>query len=153
VVIPATGFDLTGFGAIDSTVDGEPVDFAQRDTYREIMFTGGPNMAWTFGAPRLSRTMRVEMASQFICRLLDPMDQGGGASVVPHLRPEDADMELRLHIDPADFNPGYLQRSIDLIPRSGSTPEWQLSLDYWSECDLLPVADLDDGCLVFTPGA
>jgi hypothetical protein len=36
---------------------------------------------------------------------------------------------MRPYIDPADFNPGYLQRSIDLIPRSGSTAEWPLSLD------------------------
>jgi monooxygenase len=92
VVITATGFDLTVFGDIDFTVDGEPVDFARSVTYRGIMFSGVPNMAWTFGALRLSWTMRVEMVSQFICRLLDRMDQGGAACVVPHLRPEDADI-------------------------------------------------------------
>ena len=151
VVVTATGFDLTVFGDIDFSVDGETVDFAQCITYRGIMFTGVPNMAWTFGALRLSWTMRVELVSQFLCRLLDRMDEGGDGSVVPRLRPADADMELHPYVDPADFNPGYLQRSIALIPRSGSSPEWQLSLDYWAERDILPTADLDDGCLVFTP--
>ena len=58
-------------------------------------------------------------------------------------------MEIGPFIDPAQFNPGYAQRSRDLMPRSGSKPEWQLSLDYWAERDVLPTADLHDGCLIF----
>jgi len=151
VVVTATGFDLSVFGEVDFTVDGRPVDFAGCVTYRGILFSGVPNMAWSFGALRLSWTMRVEMVSRYLCRLLAHMDEQGATSVVPRLRPQDADMELTPFVDPAQFSPGYLVRSADLVPRSGSTPEWQLSLDYWAERDVLPVAGFDDGCLVFTP--
>ena len=150
VVITATGFDLTVFGGIAFTVDGDPVDFADTVTYRGIMFTGVPNMAWSFGALRLSWTMRVELVSRYLCRLLDHLEATGATSVVPRLRPEDADMELTPYVDPEQFSPGYLRRSAGLVPRSGTTPEWQLSLDFWAERHVLPSADLEDGCLVYT---
>jgi cation diffusion facilitator CzcD-associated flavoprotein CzcO len=153
VVVTATGFDLTIFGEVAFTVDGEPVDFSRAVTYRGILFTGVPNMAWTFGALRLSWTVRVELVGDFVCRLLEHMDAVGAGSVVPRLRPEDEGMDLTPYVDPAAFSPGYLQRSMDRVPRSGSVPEWQLSLDFWAEREVLPTADLDDGCLVYTPKA
>jgi len=153
VVVTATGFDLTVFGDVAFTVDGEPVDFARCVTHRGILFTGVPNMAWSFGALRLSWTMRVELVSRYVCRLLDHMDDLGATSVVPRLRPDDEGMALTPFVDPGQFSPGYLVRSAALVPRSGSVPEWQLSLDYWEERDVLPTAPLDDGCLVYSTGA
>ncbi len=149
VVITATGFNLTVLGDVAFYVDGEAVDFANSFTYRGIMFTGVPNMAWTFGALRVSWTMRADLVSQFLCRLLKEMEATQASSVVAKLRSQDASMEIGPFIDPAQFNPGYAQRSRDLMPRSGSKPEWQLSLDYWAERDVLPTADLHDGCLIF----
>jgi hypothetical protein len=52
-------------------------------------------------------------------------------------------------MDPQSFNPGYAQRSRTIMAKGGSTPEWQLDLDYWNEATVLPEADLDDGCLVY----
>jgi hypothetical protein len=43
-----------------------------------------------------------------------------------------------------------MMRSVDLLPRSGDKPQWQHSQDYWAEKDLLPNADLDDGCLLYS---
>ena len=76
------------------------------------------------------------------------MDELGAHRVTPRLRPEDADMALGPWIDPDDFNPGYLQRSMHLMPRAATKPEWRHSQDYWSERETdLRAADLDDGCL------
>jgi hypothetical protein len=69
--------------------------------------------------------------------------------VTPALRPEDATMPLSSWIDPDDFNPGYLTRSLDRMPMRGDRPEWQHTQDYWREKEDLPAAALDDGCLVF----
>jgi hypothetical protein len=35
------------------------------------------------------------------------------------------------------------------MPKSGDKPEWKHDQDYWAEKDLIPKADLEDGCLVF----
>ena len=149
VVITATGFDLTVLGDVAFSIDGDPLVFSDCVTYRGMMFTGVPNMAWTFGALRVSWTMRADLVSQYLCRLLNEMESRGATSVVAQLRTEDLDMELDAFIGSAQFNPGYVQRSRDLMARSGSVPEWQLSLDYWTEREVLPMASLDDGCLVF----
>jgi cation diffusion facilitator CzcD-associated flavoprotein CzcO len=149
VIITATGFNLSVLGGIDFSVDGVPLDLATTVTYRGAMFTGVPNMIWVFGYFRASWTLRADLLAAFVCRLLDHMDELGVHRVTPRLRPEDADMAVGPWIDPADFNPGYLQRSMHLMPRSGDKPEWRHSQDYWSERVLFPEADLDDGCLVY----
>jgi cation diffusion facilitator CzcD-associated flavoprotein CzcO len=149
VIITATGFNLSVLGDIAFSVDGAPLDLGSTVAYRGAMFTGVPNMIWVFGYFRASWTLRADLLAAFVCRLLDHMDDLGAHRVTPRLRPEDADMELGPWIDPADFNPGYLRRSMHLMPRSGDKPEWRHSQDYWSERVLIPGADLDDGCLVY----
>ena len=76
-------------------------------------------------------------------------DELGVHRVTPALRPEDADMPLSSWMDPNNFNPGYLLRSMDLLPKRGDKPEWSHTQDYWTERDVIPAADLDDGCLVY----
>jgi hypothetical protein len=67
--------------------------------------------------------------------------------VTPALRDGDADMPILPWIDADNFNPGYLMRSVELMPKRGDKAEWQHTQDYWAEKDALPAADLDDGCL------
>ena len=147
IIVTATGFNLSVMGDVPFAVDGTPVDFADTVTYRGMMFTGVPNMVWVFGYFRASWTLRVDLIGDFVCRLLDHLDELGATTVVPALRPEDADMPRLSWIDPENFNPNYLMRSVDLLPRRGDKPEWQHTQDYWTEKDALPAADLDDGCL------
>lgn len=147
LVVTATGFHLSVLGGIPFSVDGTPVDFHDTVTYRGMMFTGVPNMLWVFGYFRASWTLRADLISDFTCRLLHHMDELGAKRVTPQLRPEDADMPISSWIDPDNFNPNYLMRSMHLLPMRGDKPEWQHTQDYWTEKDALPVADLDDGCL------
>ncbi len=149
IIVTATGFNLSVLGDIAFTVDGKPVDFADTVTYRGMMFTGVPNLVWVFGYFRASWTLRVELICDVVGRLLHHMDELGAARVTPALRPEDADMAIGPWMDPENFNPGYLNRSMHLMPRRGDKPEWQHTQDYWAEKDLLPAADLDDGCLIY----
>ena len=150
IVVTATGFTLSVLGDIPFSVDGTPVDWAETVTYRGMMFTGVPNLAWVFGYFRASWTLRVDLMGDFICRLLAHMDELGKKIVTAQLRPEDADMPIREWIDPENFNPNYLVRSQHLMPRSGTKPEWQHNQDYWVEKEIIPAADLDDGCLLYS---
>ena len=69
--------------------------------------------------------------------------------VVPALRPEDADMQLRPWADPENFNPGYVMRSQHLLFGQGDREPWTHLLEHEQERELLPAADLDDGTLVY----
>jgi cation diffusion facilitator CzcD-associated flavoprotein CzcO len=111
-------------------------------TYRGMMFTGVPNLLWVFGYFRASWTLRADLLADFVCRLLNHMDAKRARKVEVALRPEDRDMPLHDWIDPQNFNPGYLMRALDLLPRRGDKPEWQHTQDYWTERTALPAVDL-----------
>ena len=147
IVVTATGFDLSVLGDIALTVDGRPVDAAETVTYRGIMFTGIPNVAYVFGYFRSSWTLRADLISDFVCRLLSHMDDKGATMVTPVLRDQDAGMELGPWVDPENFNPGYLTRSMHLMPKQGAWDPWRILHDYSTEKELLAAADLDDGAL------
>ena len=150
VVVTATGFQLSVLGGIEFTVDGEEIDLSTSVTYRgaHVHRRAEPACGCSATSAPAGPCGPTSWAA-FACRLLDHMDELGVRSVTPRLRPEDADMRLGPWIDPANFDPGYLRRSMHLMPHSGDRPEWQHSQDYWAEREAFPAADLDDGCLVY----
>ena len=149
IIVTATGFHLSVLGDIPFEVDGKPLNWADTVTYRGMMFSGVPNLAWVFGYFRASWTLRVDIMGDFITRLFKHMDAKGAKRVTPRLRAEDKDMKIGPWMDPDNFNPNYLMRSQHLMPKSGDKPEWMHNQDYWAEKDLLPSVNLDEGCLVY----
>jgi monooxygenase len=149
IVITATGFDLSVLGDVDFEIDSEPLDFSSTVTHRGVMFTGVPNLAYIFGYFRSSWTLRADLISDLVCRMLNHMAAEGSTMVVPVLRPDEIDMVLGPWVDPDNFNPGYLTRSLHLMPKQGDRDPWRLLHDYSVEKDVLPAADLEDGTLVF----
>jgi cation diffusion facilitator CzcD-associated flavoprotein CzcO len=149
IIVTATGFHLNVLGDIDFAIDGKSLVLSDTVTYRGMMFTGVPNMAWVFGYFRASWTLRADLVADFVCRLLNHMREIGARQVTPALRPEDRDMKLLPWIDPENFNPGYLMRGMHLLPQRGDKPEWQHTQDYWAEKDEFPAIDLDDGVFVY----
>lgn len=149
IIITATGFNLSVLGDINFSVDDKPVDFSESITYRGMMFTGLPNLLWIFGYFRASWTLRVDLLADFVCRLLKHMEQKGVSKVSVALREEDKDMALLPWIDTEDFNPGYMLRGMDLLPKRGEKEEWQHTQDYWREKDAVPAIDLDDPVFVY----
>jgi cation diffusion facilitator CzcD-associated flavoprotein CzcO len=149
VVVSATGFNLTLFGDVAFRVDGEPVDFTKRVTWRGIMINGVPNMAYVFGYFRHSWTLRVDLVSDLVIRLLTTMRGKGATMVVPALRPDEEDMPLRPWADSGNFIPGYVMRSQHLLYKQGDHEPWTHLLEHQEERDVLPKADLADGTLIY----
>ena len=149
IIVTATGFDLNVLGDIEFEIDGRKLDFADTVTYRGMMFTGVPNMVWVFGYFRASWTLRADLVSDFVCRLLVHMKDKQAKKVEVALRPEDKDMKLLPWIDTENFNPGYVLRGMHLLPKRGEKPEWQHTQDYWDEKDIFPKIDLDDKAFVY----
>jgi len=145
LILTATGFNLNVLGDIAVTVDNRPLVFSDTVTYRGMMFSGVPNLAWVFGYFRASWTLRTDLVADFVCRLLNHM-QVTGAKRVEVAPPE---MTLSEWIDLENFNPGYITRGQHLLPRSGDQPEWRHSQDYWREKDEFPKIDLDSGTFVY----
>ena len=149
IIVTATGFNMNIMGDIAFTIDGKPLDFHETVTYRGMMFTGVPNLAWVFGYFRASWTPRSELIAEFVCRLLNHMQATGAKSVEPALREQDKDMSLSDWMDENNFNPNYLERALPILPKRGDKRQWQHTQDYWREKDEFPAINLEDDVFVY----
>jgi monooxygenase len=149
VIVTATGLELLTLGGVAIELDGEPVDFGQRVTYKSFMYSDVPNLATIFGYINASWTLRVDLVADYVCRMLQHMDATGTAVATPRL-PDDP-MPLRPYVDDAEFNPGYMQRGLHLYPKQGDREPWIASQSYWHDRKLIGKAEVDDGAMEFAP--
>jgi len=147
VVVTATGFDLAVFGDIPFTVDGDRVDFTTRVTWRGLMISGIPNMAFAFGYFRHSWTLRVDLVYDVIARIFNQMREQDTSVVTPTLRPQDADMPLLPWMPEENFNAGYVRRSQHKMFRQGDRAPWTHMHEHDHERVALPGADINDGLM------
>ena len=147
VIVTATGLDLVVMGEVDLTVDGEPVDFAQRFAYKGFAFADVPNFASVFGYVNASWTLRADLIAQVVCRLMNHMEATGTQICVPRLRPEDEGMASLPFV--TGFTPGYMERVVDRFPRQGDRDPWQNIQSYARDKRILGRAPVDDGVMQF----
>ena len=147
LIVTATGLNLVTLGEMDFVVDGEPIDFARTWTYRGLAYSDVPNLVSSFGYVNASWTLKADLTSEYVCRLLKHMDRAGATRCVPRLRPSDTDMPERPWID--DFPAGYMKRSMHLLPRQGDRTPWLNTQDYARDVKLIRRAAIDDGVMAF----
>jgi len=145
IIVTATGLNMQLLGGLVPTINGEPIDLTSLMTYKGLMFSGIPNFAITFGYTNASWTLKADLVSEFVCRVLNYMDANGFDNVVPE-HPGDAVDELPF----MDFTPGYFQRSMHLLPKSGSRAPWRLKQNYLLDLRLIRQGKVDDEALHFT---
>jgi cation diffusion facilitator CzcD-associated flavoprotein CzcO len=144
VVVTATGFQLLlPLGGIELEVDGRLVDFRDRVSYKAMMLSEVPNFVFTIGYTNASWTLKADLVIDYVCRLLDHMDRHGYRTAMPPAPPED--MEL---VPLIDFKSGYVQRSLDKLPRQGDRAPWKLDQNYIRDRRMIRKAPIDDGVVV-----
>jgi len=148
IIVTATGLNLVVGGEADIEVDGKRVNFAETWSYKGMMYTGVPNLATVFGYINASWTLRADLIAEFVCRLLNRMDETGTRIVAARLRPEDGDMQPRPWIE--GFTPGYMQRALHLFPKQGDREPWINPQNYRADKKMFRHGTLDDGALVFS---
>lgn len=146
-IVTATGLKLIVLSGVDFQVDGQPVNIADTFSYKGMMYSDIPNMAQTFGYINASWTLRADLTSEYVCRLLNHMDAIGMAQVTPRLREEDSNMETRPWID--SFPSGYMMRSMHLFPKQGEGP-WRNTQNYRLDKKLVKKAPIADSALQFS---
>lgn len=149
IIVSATGLVLNALGDIAFDIDGTPLELNKSFTHRGIMFSEVPNLVSVFGYLRSSWTLRADLVSDYVCRLLGHMDSKGAQSVIPRLTADQQDMTPRPWIEAENFSAGYIQRRMHLLPKQGDREPWIMTQDYFKDCKTLPAADLDDGTLVY----
>lgn len=145
VIVTATGLDLLFMGGITLTVDGERVDPSQRLAYKGMMLEGVPNAAMAVGYTNASWTLKADLTSGYVCRLLNHMRERGLRQCMPVNRDEDIERAPLL-----DLTSGYVQRASDRFPSQGRTDPWRMHQSYLRDIKLMRPDTLHDSAMVFS---
>ncbi len=144
IIVTATGLRLQVGGGAAFSLDGAPIDFAKTFNYKGVMFSGVPNFAITFGYTNASWTLKADLTSEYICRLLNTMDAKGARIATP-VASGDIEPEAML-----DFSSGYVTRALDYLPKQGDRMPWKLNQNYPLDRKILRKDPVDDGVIAFT---
>jgi monooxygenase len=143
IIVTATGLDMRLMGGMEAVVDGEAVDLSRTMSYKGMMFSGVPNLAYAFGYTNASWTLKCDLTAAYVCRLLNHMDRHGLVECRP--RPDPTVAEL-----PAlDFTSGYVRRALDRLPKQGATKPWRLNQNYILDLLDLRIGRIEDGTMEF----
>ena len=109
------------------------------------MYCGVPNLASALGYTNASWKLKCDLTCEYLCRLLNYMDRRGFRQCTPQ-RPDPSVAELPW----IDFSSGYVQRSIDQLPRQDSKTPWRLHQNYVLDLLALRAGAVNDGVMQFS---
>ena len=142
LVVTATGLQLKFLGGLALEVDGKRVEPSDTMLYKGMMCSDVPNMAFAIGYTNASWTLKCDLTSEYVCRLIGYMDRHGYKRACPR-RTDPKVKELPI----IGFSSGYIQRAIAKFPRQGSAAPWKLYQNYALDAVLLRHAPIDDRVL------
>lgn len=145
IVVTATGLNMSPFGKIALSVDGQQVHLPDTTIYKAMMLSGVPNLAFAVGYTNISWTLKVDLVCEHFCRLLDYMGAHGYGTVEPVL--DDPDMK---RVPAMDMSSGYVQRGIAKFPRGGTKGPWAFKHAYELDAERLREGPVEDDALKFT---
>ncbi len=148
VIITATGLNLLFLGGIEFSLDGAPIDTSEAMTYKGMMLSEVPNMAFTLGYSNASWTLKADLTSEYICRLLNHMDENGFNQCVPRANGTVPSPESLVPL-----SSGYVLRSLDQLPKQGPGEPWQLRMNYALDLRSLRHGPLTDSAMEFSSPA
>ncbi|MFI1584221.1 flavin-containing monooxygenase [Embleya sp. NPDC020630] len=139
IVVTATGLNLLAIGGMTLTVDGTPIELSETVAYKGMMLSGVPNFALALGYTNASWTLKCDLVSRYVCRLLNHMDAHGYQVCMPQAPPADAPLEPLL-----DLKSGYVLRGTAMLPKQGPTAPWRLHQNYPRDVLLFKHGSLQD---------
>jgi cation diffusion facilitator CzcD-associated flavoprotein CzcO len=138
IIVSATGLSLLAAGGMALSVDGAPVAMSDTVTYKGMMLSGVPNFALAIGYTNASWTLKVDLVSEYVCRLLAEMERTGHTVVTPLAPPPGPRRPL------LNLQANYVKRSLDALPRQARSRPWRINQNYAKDVMLLrhgPVTD------------
>ena len=144
IIVTATGLVLRLFSGMQLFVDETPVDLPKTLVYKGMMFSDIPNLAFAVGYTNASWTLKCDLTAEYVCRLLNHMDQHGFAFCTPRVNDPNIEEEPVI-----DFNSGYVLRALSTLPRQGSKTPWRLHQNYMKDLRMMRYGRVDDGTMEF----
>ena len=145
IIITATGLVMKLISGLHPAVDGLRVDLPKTLVYKGMMFSNVPNLAFAIGYTNASWTLKCDLTSEYVCRLLNHMDQHAYTVCTPRVNDPDIKEEPVI-----DFNSGYVLRALPNLPHQGSKPPWRLHQNYIKDLSMMRYGRIEDGTMEFS---
>jgi monooxygenase len=142
IIVTATGIELNALNDIEVSVNNEKVEPHNRLSYKGMMLSGVPNLAFSFGYVNASWTLRADLTCEYVCRLLNRMDKLGVNTCIPQ-----EDPTAIVDDEYIDFSSGYVQRALDRLPKQGKKAPWRNYQNYLKDIFLVRLFSLKDSTL------
>jgi len=144
LVVTATGLRLKFLGGMNLQVDGQEKVPNELFAYKSMMLSDVPNLALSFGYTNASWTLKCDLTAQYVCRLINHMDERGYRSATPSFR--DASIRPKPFLD---FTSGYVQRALNLFPKQGDQSPWEVRQNYAFDIATIRFGDIEDSAMHF----
>ena len=145
IIVTATGLVLKLISGLRPAVDGTRVELPKTLVYKGMMFSDVPNLAFAIGYTNASWTLKCDLTSEYVCRLLNHMDKHGYTVCTPRVNDPDVKEEPVI-----DFNSGYVLRALPNLPHQGSKPPWRLHQNYMKDLSMMRYGRIEDGTMEFS---
>jgi len=144
IIVSATGLQMLALGGVQLHVDGTAINPGDAFVYKGLMLSNVPNFAFCVGYTNASWTLRADLASIFVCRLLNHMDRRSYRTCTPACDP--ASLEARPLLD---LTSGYVTRSAANLPKRATKKPWLIRQNYILDLLTMRLSPIDDGVLKF----
>lgn len=145
IIVTATGLELVALGNIAFSVDGEAVSLPERYSYKGMMLSDVPNLALALGYTNASWTLKAELTTMYVCRLLNHMRAHAYTQCTPRVPAEGIGEEPII-----DLASNYVLRAIDQFPKQGARAPWKLYQNYVLDLLALKYGRVEDRNVEFS---
>ena len=145
IIVKATGLRMLALGGVRLTVDGTPIEPGREFIYKGTMLSNVPNFAFCIGYTNAAWTLRADLASTYVCRVLNHMDRHGYHTCKPTC--DAASLEPRPLLN---LTSGYVQRAAADLPKSATKAPWLIRQNYIRDMLTMKLSRLEDGILEFS---
>ncbi|MBT7816624.1 MAG: NAD(P)/FAD-dependent oxidoreductase [Polaribacter sp.] len=144
IIISATGLKLLPFGGAKISLNNTPFDITKQFIYKGLMLSELPNFLVFAGYTNASWTLKSDLTSEYISRLLKYLDKNNYNSVYAKVIEKNLG-ELPL----IDLDSGYIHRAKDILPKQGDQFPWRLYQNYILDFKALRIDSVKDKRLQF----
>ncbi|WP_201598600.1 flavin-containing monooxygenase [Psychrobacter vallis] len=150
IIVTATGLKIQMLGGAAVYIDGHAVDIGTRMTYKATMIEGVPNMVALFGYTNASWTLKIDLACQYVMRLMDYMHKHRYQVALPRAKTEHAEAHMQPDTVMGALSAGYVTRGKDRLPKQGDRYPWYVTNNYLSDRVMLKYRKIKDDWLQFS---
>ena len=145
IVVTATGLELLALGGMKIVVDGRSVDIPDTVQYKGMMLSDVPNLFVATGYTNASWTLKCDLTSEYVCRLINHMDKTHQQQCIPRTGNMSFNRVMSIGLES-----GYIKRSIDKFPREGAIAPWKLHQSYFLDLLQLRYGSVKDKYMEFS---